>query len=161
MMSKNIFLVIVLLVAGLSSCEKDEPGNEHPKCENCTYTFKEHARLDGFRATSGNAVVFTHKQYWNWGDGGDSNRPYSALSFEVAGGTTVFNYGNEEIASDKVTFHTMCVSCGTMSSEPVGGTIHGRKINDRTWLIEGNVFLESPNVSNKDTLSFKQFFTRI
>ncbi len=106
--------------------------------------------------------MFTYKQYWDWGGGvKNSASPYSALLFEVAGETTFFNYGNEEIASDKVSFHTMCISCGTFSYEPVAGTIQGRKIDDRTWLVEGNVFLESPDVSNKDTLSFKQFFTKI
>ncbi|GGG76603.1 hypothetical protein GCM10007415_05530 [Parapedobacter pyrenivorans] len=144
------------------ACEKNEPGNEYDRCENCTYTFQQHAQLDRFRVAGGNALVFTYKQYWDWGGGvKNSASPYSALSFEVAGGTTFFNYGNKEIAGDKVSFHTMCISCGTVSFEPVGGRIQGRKIDDRTWLVDGNVFLESPNGSHRDTLSFKGFFTKI
>lgn len=90
---------------------------------------------------------------------GDSSTPYSGLSVEVPAGVNAFNYGDKEIASNKVNYFSMCMQCGTIAFEPVGGTIKGRKIDDRTWLLDANVYLES-QTDYSDTIVFKQFFIK-
>lgn len=151
-MNKFTLLVIALLLAGIASCKKGEIGDGLNKCERCSYTFRENAGTG--------SLIFVYKHYFFEGRVGDPSTPYRGLSVEVPAGMNVFSYGDKEIASDKLNSLFMCVNCGAIAFKPVGGMIKGRKIDDRTWLLDANVFLESEGTDLRDTLVFKQFFTK-
>ena len=150
-MIKHALLAAVLLVVGAASCEKGEMGDGSDKCERCTYTFRGN--------TGTGSLIFEYKNYFLEGLMGYRTTAYRGLSVEVPAGVNVFNYGDKEIAGDKVNYLFMCVNCGAITFEPVGGTIKGRKIDDRTWLLDAKVYLES-QTDQRDTLIFKQFFTK-
>lgn len=150
-MNKFTLLVITLLLVGIASCKKGEIGAGSNKCERCTYTLREN--------TGTGSLIFEYKHYFFEGSVGGSSTPYRGLSVEVPTGMNVFSYGDKEIVSDKVNYLFMCVNCGAIAFEPVGGVIKGRKIDDRTWLLDANVYLGSPT-EIRDTVVFKQFFTK-
>lgn len=150
-MKKHTLLVMALLVAGLVSCEKGEIGDEVNDCKRCTYTFRGN--------TNASSLIFEYKHYFFEGRVGGSSTPYRGLSVEVPAGLDVFSYGDKEIASDKVNALLMCVNCYAVALEPVGGTIKGRKVDERTWLLDAKVYLGSQS-DHRDTIVFKQFFTK-
>ncbi len=146
-MNKYTLLVMTLLAAVVTSCEK---GDERNDCERCTYTFRGN--------TAAGSLVFEYKHYFFEGRVGGTSTPYRGLSVEAPAGANAFSYGDKDIASDKVNHLFMCMNCGAVAFKPVGGTIRGRKIDDRTWLLDARVYLES-QTDLRDTIVFKQFFT--
>ena len=79
----------------------------------------------------------------------------------LASGLTAFDYGKEEIASDKVDYIVMCINCGTIAYQPMDGKITGKKVRNDQWLVDAKVILEAPGSSRKDTMMFKQYFPRV
>ena len=142
---------MVVLVAGMAACEKGERVDDLSHCERCTYTFRED--------TDAGSLIFAYRNYFLEGRIGNNSTPHYELAIAVPAGANTFSYSDEEIASDHVNYSVMCMNCGTVPVETVGGTIKGRKINDRKWLLDANVYLESPT-HGRDTLVFKQFFTK-
>lgn len=147
-MNKYTLLAMVLLAAVMASCKEADELNH---CERCTYTFRAN--------TNAGSLIFEYKHYFWEGPVGGSSSPYRGLSIEVPAGMNAFSYGDKEIASDKVNSLLMCVNCGAIAVEPVSGTIKGRKIDERTWLVDANVYLRSAS-EIRDTIMFKQFFTK-
>ena len=148
-MNRHVLFAMMLLVAGIASCKKSELDGEYTRCERCTYTF-----------TDAGPLTFTYKHYFFDGPISNPATPYRGLSIEVPTGVDIFNYGDKEIASDKVNYFVMCINCGVITLKTVGGTIKGMKINDRKWLLDATIYLESENVNGRDTIVFKQLFTR-
>src|SRR5690606_40422631 len=115
-MNKFNTLAILFIATCLASCQKDEmPTDENLiDCENCTFTYQEN---------DDRTIVFSFREYWRGMK--NSSDPYSGLLFEVPSGATAFDYGKEEIASDKVTYNVMCINCGTIPFQPVDVKIIG------------------------------------
>lgn len=54
----------------------------------------------------------------------------------------------------------MCINCGVIPFEPVDGKISG-KLDNHRWLVEANVVLKAVHTDTRDTMTFKQYFTRV
>jgi hypothetical protein len=56
-------LAIPFLAISLAACQKsDLPTDESfTDCKNCTFTYQEDARIEGFQVKDGNEVVFTYR----------------------------------------------------------------------------------------------------
>jgi len=59
-------LAIPFFAISLAACQKNDlPTDESfTDCKNCTFTYQEDARIEGFQVKDGNEVVFTYKNYW-------------------------------------------------------------------------------------------------
>ena len=150
----NKYLVMVMLfVVCTVSCQKSElPTDESfTDCKNCTFTYQ---------VTGGSGIMFAYKNYWDGHDPHNSGSSYNGLAFEVPSGLTAFDYGKEELISDKVRYIVMCISCGVVPYQPVDGKITGKKVGKNRWLVDANVILEAPNINIRDTMVFKQYFTK-
>src|SRR5690606_7869423 len=127
----------------IGSCKKsDLPIDESfTDCENCTYVYQE----------EGNRIIFSYK------------KGRQELQFNVPWGSTGFDYGKDEIISDKVTYYQAgCPVCRLIPLTPVDGKIVGKKITNTKWLAEAEVFLEGrPTLDTRDTITFKQYFTKV
>lgn len=145
-------LAMLFLAAAAISCKKDElPTDESfTDCKNCTFSYQ---------ASNDDGITFTYKNYWE-GDPDDGFSAYRGLVVEAPSGVTTFNYGKEEIISDKVEYIVMCINCTTIPYEAVDGKITGKKVRNDQWLIDANVTLEAPAGGWRDTMVFKQYFTR-
>ncbi len=148
-MNKYIIMISLFGLACIVSCQKSAlPTDENfTDCENCTFTYQEHGE-----------IVFSFREYWDGKK--NSSSPYRGLLFEVSAGSTAFDYGKEEITSDKVSYQSMCVYCDVVPLQPVDGKITGKKVDDHRWLVEANVVLAVPNLDVRDTMTFKQYFTK-
>lgn len=156
-------LAIPFLAISLAACQKSDLPTDasFTDCKNCTFTYQEDARIEGFQVKDGNEVVFTYKNYWTGRGISNDARPNSSLLFEVPSGSTAFDYGKNEIVSDKVTYGVMCINCGVIPFEPVDGKISGKKLDNHRWLVEANVILKAVHTDTRDTMTFKQYFTRV
>jgi len=145
-------LAILFVTTYLASCHKsDLPTDESLiDCENCTFTYQEN---------DGSKIVFSFREYWQGKK--NSYGPYRGLLFEVPSGSTAFDYGKEDIASDKVNYGVMCVNCNVVPFQPVDGKIIGKKVNSNNWLVEANVILQASNSDTRDTITFKQYFIKV
>lgn len=147
-MNKPVWLAMILLVAGVASCKKSELDGKYAHCDRCTYTF-----------TDKGPLIFEYKQFFG-PQADDGTAPFSGLVIEVPKGVDAFNYGNKEIASDKVNYLMMCIYCMMVPLKTVGGTIKGTKVSSRKWLLDAVVYLESENTNLRDTMAFKEVFVK-
>lgn len=137
------FLLLAMIVSG--ACKK--------KADTCPtdvyeYTYKDNAQVDTVRApvnyaplaatvNTGTKRVFTYR--WSHidcpqiADGGGG----ALLYFEVDPALSHFKYYADSLAAIKCYYMSLCGYCVPRdASVPVGGTIEGTKINDKTWKVD-------------------------
>lgn len=154
-------LIIILLSAITSSCNKDKkaepetPLTNCPDNSNCSYSFTEKADIDPpGKIVSGDDRVFYYSSV--------NTKLCSAntqLYFKTPVNSNDFTITGSQIAAGQAIYNVTCPCCDFIGLKPIGGKIKGTKVNANKWLINAVVTLGRDQTKAAfDTLKVTQYF---
>lgn len=154
-------LVIVLLFAITSSCNKDKkagpetPLTNCPDNSNCSYSFTEKADID----PPGKIVPGDDRVFYYSSVNTKLCRANTQLYFKTPVTSNDFTITGSQIAAGQAVYNVTCPCCDFIGLQPLGGSIKGTKVNAGKWLVNATIILGRTETKVAfDTLKINQYF---
>lgn len=168
MKTKQFILILFIFFLG---CSKDKNPKDNPNvilngtltdCPanfSCTYNYYDYADFTNIKLpVQGNYRVFWYNSMRGSGCG-----VIIRFYFKIPLNSSSFEIGSGQLAEGQIEaqdFDCLCCGRATLSTEPIGCEIKGKRIDATRWLVNASIVFGSQlNKTPVDTLVVNQYFT--